>query len=76
MAKTEERNGRDLPSLLDLWPKQRGERTAAFLYLSVCGQNRGVKGARPSFTSQFVVNRGVKGVRPSFTSRFVAKTEG
>ena len=31
-----------------------GERSAAFRHISVCGQNRGVKGARPSFTSRFV----------------------
>ena len=56
-------NDRGLPSHLGLWPKQRGERTtaclrgersAAFLHLLVCGQNRGVEGARPSFTSRFV----------------------
>ena len=41
-------------TLLGFWPKPRGERSQAFLYLSVCGQNRGVKGPRPSFTSRFV----------------------
>ena len=48
----------------------------AFLHLSFCGQNRGVRGARPSFTFWFVAKtEKVKGARPSFTSRFVAKTE-
>ena len=50
-----------LSSLLGLWPNPRGARSAAFLHLSVCGQNRGMKGPRP---------------RPSFTTRLVAKTEG
>ena len=55
-----------------LWPKARGEKTAAFLHLSVCGQNQGVKRPRPSFTSRFVA----KTAGCSFTFRFVAKTEG
>ena len=53
---------RGLPSPLDLWAKQRGERSAPSF-------TTGVKGARPSFSARFVG-------RASFTSRFVAKTEG
>ena len=34
--------------------KTEDERSVALLHLSVCGPNRGVKGARPSFTSRFV----------------------
>ena len=45
MAKIEEAKESGLPSPLGLWPKPRGERNAAFLRLSVCGQ-KGVKGAR------------------------------
>ena len=54
VAKTKRRKDRGLPSPLGLWPKQRGERAAAFLHLSVCGQNQKAKGPRPSFTSRFV----------------------
>ena len=46
--------GARLASPLELWPKQRGERSTAFFQLSICGQSRGVKRARPSFTSRFV----------------------
>ena len=53
MTKTEECKERGFPSPLG-WPKPRSERSAAFLHLSVCGQNGGVKGAWPSFTSRFV----------------------
>ena len=54
VAKTEGCNERGLPSPPGLWAKPRSERSAAFLHLSVCGENRGVKGAWPSFTSRFV----------------------
>ena len=37
-----------------LRPEPRSETSAAFLHLRVCGQNRGVKGARPSFTFRIV----------------------
>ena len=53
MAKIEEAKECGLPSPLGLWPKRRGERNAAFLRLSVCGQSRKAKGTRPSFTFHF-----------------------
>ena len=48
---------RGLPSHLGVWPNRGvkdGERSTAFLHHSVRGQNKRVKGARPSFTSRFV----------------------
>ena len=56
-------------ALLSLWPKPRGERSASFLLLSVCGRNRGRK--ERSLPSPLAV----KGAWTSFTSRFVAKTK-
>ena len=65
-----------------------GERTAAFLHLSFCGQNRAFlhlsvcgqnrRGERSAAFLRLSVSgiRGVRGVRPSFTFGFVAKTEG
>ena len=70
-AKTKGWQERVLPSPLGSWPKPKGESTAAFL-LSICGQNRRVKGAQPSFTSRFVAKP--RGERSA--ARFVTKTEG
>ena len=71
VAQTETCKERGLSSPLGLWPKPRSERSAAFLHLSVCGQNQAVTGV--GWSAAFLhlsvcgPNRGVKGARPCFT---------
>ena len=60
--------------LLGLRPKPRGERTAAFLHLLVCGQKRGDERSA-AFLHLSVCGQN-RSPRPSFTSRFLAKTKG